>query len=95
MIVMKFGGTSVGDAESIERVIEIIRGRLPRRPVVVVSAMGKTTRRLLEAAQAAAEHNSTEAVAILRQLGQEHASEARRLVGSGAPAEVFRVIGGY
>ena len=95
MIVMKFGGTSVGDAESIERVIEIIRGRLPRRPVVVVSAMGKTTRRLLEAAQAAAEANSREAVGILTDLHQTHAREARRLVGSGAPAEVFRVIGSY
>jgi len=42
-IVMKFGGTSVGDAKAIERVAEIVRERLPQRPVVVVSAMARVT----------------------------------------------------
>ena len=54
MIVMKFGGSSVDSAASIERVVEIVRRHLPRRPIVVVSAMAKTTRRLLESAEAAA-----------------------------------------
>ena len=49
MIVMKFGGTSVEDAGSIERVAEIIRARAASKPVVVVSAMGKTTRKLVAA----------------------------------------------
>ena len=40
MIVVKFGGTSVGDAESIERAAEIVKGRLARQPAVVVSALG-------------------------------------------------------
>ena len=40
-IVMKFGGTSVGDANAIERVAVIVRGRLPQRPVVVVSALAR------------------------------------------------------
>jgi len=52
MIVMKFGGTSVEDAPSIERVAEIIRARLALKPLIVVSAMGKTTRKLLQAAEA-------------------------------------------
>src|ERR1041384_611755 len=43
MIVMKFGGTSVESAAAIERVAGIVKGREARRPVVVVSAMGKTT----------------------------------------------------
>jgi len=47
MIVMKFGGTSVESAEAIERVAGIVRERLDRHPVVVVSAMGKTTNKLL------------------------------------------------
>ena len=42
-IVMKFGGTSVGDAKAIGRVVEIVRGRLKQRPVVVVSAMARVT----------------------------------------------------
>ena len=54
MIVMKFGGSSVESAEAIGRVVRIVRGQQDRRPVVVVSAMAKTTRKLLEAADAAA-----------------------------------------
>lgn len=52
-IVMKFGGTSVGDAKAIERVAAIVRGRLPQRPVVVVSAMARVTDQLLQMARAA------------------------------------------
>ena len=55
MIVMKFGGTSVESAEAIERVTGIVKSRLDRRPVVVVSAMGKTTNRLLKIANLAVE----------------------------------------
>jgi aspartokinase len=53
MIVMKFGGTSVEGAAAIERVAGIVRERLDRHPLVVVSAMGKTTNRLLAAADKA------------------------------------------
>lgn len=53
MIVMKFGGTSVESAEAITRVAGIVRERLAQRPVVVVSAMGKTTNKLLAMANAA------------------------------------------
>ena len=51
MIVMKFGGTSVESAEAIDRVAGIVRERIARRPVVVVSAMGKTTNKLLAIAR--------------------------------------------
>ncbi|MDR1637205.1 MAG: aspartate kinase [Treponema sp.] len=50
MIVMKFGGSSVADAERIRRVAEIVRAQLARKPVLVLSAMGDTTDHLLEAA---------------------------------------------
>ena len=52
MIVMKFGGTSVESAEAIDRVASIVRDRLALRPIVVVSAMGKTTNKLLAIADA-------------------------------------------
>ena len=55
MIVMKFGGTSVESAAAIERVAGIVRAREARHPVVVVSAMGKTTNKLLAIAAAAIE----------------------------------------
>jgi len=53
MIVMKFGGTSVGSGESILRVREIVRARASRRPVVVVSAHSGITDALLRVARAA------------------------------------------
>ncbi len=38
MLVMKFGGTSVGDAERIRTVADLVRQALPKHPVVVASA---------------------------------------------------------
>ena len=43
MIVCKFGGTSVGDAGAIRRLVEIVRARLDQQPVIVVSALSKIT----------------------------------------------------
>jgi aspartate kinase len=51
MIVMKFGGTSVESSEAIARLVGTVQLHLARRPVVVVSALGKTTNRLLEFAE--------------------------------------------
>ena len=51
MIVMKFGGTSVGDVDRIRQVVEIVRGRLDRRPLVVVSAQAGVTNQLIEMAR--------------------------------------------
>jgi aspartokinase len=53
MIVMKFGGTSVADAEAIGRMAAIVGGRLEEKPVVVASAMAGVTDQLLAMARAA------------------------------------------
>lgn len=53
MIVMKFGGSSVANAERIRHVASIIQAYKEERPVVVLSAMGDTTDFLLDAADAA------------------------------------------
>ncbi|MBI1849890.1 MAG: aspartate kinase [Planctomycetes bacterium] len=53
MIVMKFGGTSVGSAGSIRAVVELVRARLRRKPLVVVSALAGVTDALESAARAA------------------------------------------
>lgn len=67
--ILKFGGTSVGTAERLLRVLEIIRAERAKRPVaVVVSAMGDTTDRLLEAADLAAEGRLPEAEAVVDAL---------------------------
>lgn len=43
MQVFKFGGASVKDAQSIQKVAEIIKSHQNEKTLVVVSAMGKTT----------------------------------------------------
>lgn len=83
MIVMKFGGTSVESAEAIERIAGIVAGRQKDRPVVVVSAMGKTTDRLLRLANTAVEGNRKLAVELLNELRDFHGREARKLVPPG------------
>lgn len=45
--VMKFGGSSVASAERMMEVAELIRSFPEERPVIVLSAMGKTTNKLL------------------------------------------------
>jgi aspartate kinase len=80
MIVMKFGGTSVESAAAIERVAGIVRAREHRRPVVVVSAMGKTTNKLLAIANAAIKGRREEFIAQLHDLRDLHSREARLVV---------------
>ena len=50
---MKFGGSSVANADRIKHVASIIKAYKEKRPVVVLSAMGDTTDHLLEAADLA------------------------------------------
>ncbi|MBR1873012.1 MAG: aspartate kinase [Bacteroidales bacterium] len=64
MIVMKFGGTSVQDAAAIKRVIEIVKGRLSQSPLVVVSAMARVTRSLVEITSAADQRPLVEALLV-------------------------------
>jgi aspartate kinase len=89
MIVVKFGGTSVGDAAAIERATEIVRGRLPRRPLVVVSALAGTTNTLLAIAEQAEKGQLIGALRGVEGLRERHLAETSRLLGDGGPgAEV-------
>ena len=54
MLVMKFGGTSLGDRERLDTVVELVRGRLARKPILVCSAHAGVTDLLLAGAKAAA-----------------------------------------
>ena len=58
MIVLKFGGTSVGTVDSLRNVKSIVEG-LEQPSVVVVSALGGLTDRLIATAQKAAEGDMT------------------------------------
>jgi aspartate kinase len=81
-IVMKFGGTSVGDAKAIGRVVEIVRGRLKQRPVVVVSAMARVTDQLLQMARAAGSGDRKTALTLARELRERHYNTAGELLGT-------------
>jgi len=59
MIVMKFGGTSLANAERIKRVAQIIKERLDKKPIVVVSAISGITDLLIEAARKAKQVRKT------------------------------------
>ena len=82
MLVMKFGGTSVGDAKAIQRVGEIVQARLAQRPVVVVSAMAKVTDQLLGMARAAGAGDRETALRLSRELRERHFNTSRELLGT-------------
>ncbi len=86
MIVAKFGGTSVGDAEAIERAAEIVRGRLERQPIVVVSALGGATNALLAVAEQSAKGHLIGALRGVENLRERHLSVCRDLLGTSAAA---------
>jgi len=92
MIVMKFGGTSVESAAAITRVAGIVRAREARRPVVVVSAMGKTTNRLLEIASTAIGGKREDYIRQLHNLRDYHSREARLIVPLADRADLDRFL---
>jgi aspartate kinase len=92
MIVMKFGGTSVESAAAIERVAGIVKAREDRRPVVVVSAMGKTTNKLLAIAAAAVEGRREDFIAQIHDLRDFHSREARQVVPLAERASLDRFL---
>src|SRR5271154_5388469 len=71
--VMKFGGTSVGDASCIARAAKIIvEGHKAGPCVAVVSAMSGVTNKLIEAARLAESGNAAGALEILDKLQAQH-----------------------
>lgn len=100
MIVMKFGGTSVQNAEAINRVISIVRGRLHDRPLVVVSALSKVTRTLCSLAKEAEAQHEENVKALLAALRERHFLLAKELLADNpkllenAIEDVEELIGG-
>lgn len=90
LVVMKFGGTSVEDAQAMKRTASIVRGRRERglEAVVVVSAMAKVTDLLVSAASAAGRGDKAGALAIGARLRHRHIDTAAALL----EAERFSVL---
>jgi len=88
VIVCKFGGTSVGDADAIARTASIIAGRRDRQPVVVVSALGGATNQLLQIAEQAAKGQLIGALRAVEGLRDRHLTQTQRLLAGDAADEV-------
>jgi len=83
--VMKFGGTSLGDASCIERAVEIVSSGTHEADVlVVVSAMGGVTNRLIEAATRSETGDRPAVSSILEELRKQHHSVISALIHSSA-----------
>ena len=76
---MKFGGTSLADADRIRGVGEIIASATPGPRVVVLSATGRTTDELLEAAALAAGGDLASARGIMQHISDAHLRVATEL----------------
>lgn len=81
MRVLKFGGTSVGSVENIEKTIAIVANQAAQSPVaVVVSALGGVTDLLLRAGALAAKKEESYKD-ILKEISQKHLSFTETLTG--------------
>lgn len=72
MIVLKFGGTSVQDAKWIDNAIDITFNQIDKAPLIVSSAMGKTTNGLLEAIDCAERGETEDSLNVAAGLKENH-----------------------
>lgn len=83
MKVLKFGGSSVGSAETIEKVIDIIRvASESEKCAVILSAMQGTTDDLIAAGRAA-ESGDDGYIEILSNISDRHLDAIRKLFNDG------------
>ncbi len=79
MKILKFGGSSVRDPQMILRVIDIARACLGEAPILVASAMGKTTDMLEAAAESAEDGEQSRAEQLIDRIESEHIHAAEAL----------------
>src|SRR5262245_24248276 len=83
--VMKFGGTSVGDASCIARAAAIVKSTAAQRPVVaVVSAMSGVTNRLVSAAHSAEQGEQDFIAKLIDDLQAQHITALEALTKNAA-----------
>jgi aspartate kinase len=80
LIVIKFGGTSVGDADRVANAIDIVAARREQKPIVVVSALAGVTNELVAASEAARAGDGERVDKIIAAVRQRHEDVAVQLV---------------
>lgn len=83
-VVMKFGGSSVADAVCMRQVASVVKRTLPYAPLVVLSAMGKTTNGLFSAARSAEHGLLDKALSEVNVIRELHLNTVRELLPVGA-----------
>ena len=83
MIVLKFGGTSVGDAEAIGRTAGIVATRVDKGAIVVVSALAGVTNDLIGLAEQAVKGHLIGALRAIEGLRERHLKQTELLLGTG------------
>ena len=85
---MKFGGSSLADAPRLRQVARLVREAAAHAPLVVLSAMGKSTDALFRAAAAAKAGDQDTAIHEARGIFVNHRAVARELFGEHVPLEL-------
>src|ERR1035438_7001527 len=94
LLVMKFGGTSMGSAERMKVAARLVAEEQKKRPVVVVvSAMSKITDLLLDTMRQAEAGNRAAVDASLAALRRRHEETCRELLPAEKQAAVEARIG--
>lgn len=92
MLVLKFGGTSMGSAESIKQVVEIVKDKTKNSSVIlVVSAMSGTTDLLLNCGTKAAADDETYKD-LLKQIETRHLDTVKALIPVQQQSSVLSMV---
>ncbi|MBN1278527.1 MAG: lysine-sensitive aspartokinase 3 [Chlorobium sp.] len=97
MAVMKFGGTSVGNARAMQQAIDlVVREKKNGAPLAVLSACSGITNKLVRLAEASGRSALDEALVIAAEVRQHHLTIADELITTPAvKSEVTSKIGEY
>ena len=93
MLVMKFGGTSVGSGSAILNVAAIILDHQHRQPLIVTSAMSGVTDALLQVAESLAARNAAAALDQVEALRVRHLRAAHAINPDSGWKLLHRVLG--
>ena len=88
--IMKFGGTSVEDADAFRSVAAIVKSHIAVRPVIVVSALAGFTNALLASVAKAIDGDARAATKSLHDYFGRHSSIAEELLSAG-PRQAFEL----
>lgn len=80
MLILKFGGTSVGSAERMQALVNLVVNPHPK--IVVLSAMSGTTNALVEISEALYQHDHAKANELITKLENKYKQEIVKLYRS-------------